>query len=466
MSFLASGFAEVKDLELQKFRQQIRARTGELNWEDSHFSSLAKKLYDSFRAPTAGELVENARALAPYLELVRQDWGLEALKNSVLRLSAQGAPPRTLAVAAKASCRAGRAYVLAVEVAYELWRRHSHDEVVSVVYAQALAATGRWEELDQLALEVQGTLNLSPWAVNEWARILLDSCRFERSKEFGRQLPEGSKSRKLFDLRVGSFDFSQRGSPFPYQTILINLDRETRKWHLAEQLLPYAGYTAERFSAVDGRELPGFALSRLGATPEVLSRHGAGAIATALSHISVWEKFLASGEDHCLVLEDDASPFIHWSFHEKVLAENKNVELLWANERMSHALGEGEIPGSSTSSIKEVLESRPAGFSGIGTDSYLITRKGAEKLLELFDQHGIYGHVDGQMGAYVARASDHTTTSKSYAASLKLRREFPPFKNVHSVCLSIPLIMANDHGSSNTVDISRDKRISLSRLGS
>jgi glycosyl transferase family 25 len=79
------------------------------------------------------------------------------------------------------------------------------------------------------------------------------------------------------------------------KTFLINLDRSPERLELMDARLKALGITYKRIRAVDGRDLPPLAGSRLSATER----------GCLLSHIAVWNTIAAGDEPCALVLEDD-----------------------------------------------------------------------------------------------------------------------------------------------------------------
>ena len=88
----------------------------------------------------------------------------------------------------------------------------------------------------------------------------------------------------------------------------INLDRATTRWGQMQPRLAALGLPVERFAAIDGRADPGLVAAALEAAAfrANMGRPALPAeIGCYLSHLAVWERFLASGRPVALVLEDD-----------------------------------------------------------------------------------------------------------------------------------------------------------------
>ncbi|APT06397.1 hypothetical protein BSP99_02185 [Corynebacterium glutamicum] len=443
------------------FQRKIRARTKAVNWADPQFLREAEALYAFYRRATGQELRRVDHTLVSYLELIRQDWGLQAVESEVKNLLQAGAVPKTLATAAQYSARAGKDLSAAVRMTDLVYQVHRDDPITNLVMGQAHAAVGDWSGLDEVAKTALQAKTITPWSGSRWARLLVDNCRFDVATDYIGYLEDNNLPTSLLNERINSF--ASATESFDVPTYLINLESEPRKLDLSLQLLAWGGYQPERIKAVDGRELPSFAHEILGSSPDVYREQGAGAIATALSHIGIWERFLAGHDSHCLVVEDDAAPYVHWTYHRENIQHVAGYDLVWGNERMSRTLGAEKLPEAGLSTPWEILAGRPSAFRGIGTDCYLISRAGATRLLELFSEHSIRGHIDGQMGAYSIGDQTEKAQNRTQSTTQNLRRSMEVTDGVSSVCFNIPAIFANDHGVSNTLEISRDHRESLGR---
>lgn len=441
------------------FQRKIRAKTKAVNWSDPQFRQEAESLYSFYRRAKGQELRRGDHTLVSYLELVRQDWGLQAVESEVKNLLQAGAVSKTLVTAAQYSARAGKDLSAAVRMTDTVYQTHRENPIVNLVMGQAFAAVGNWAGLDQIAKMALHQKAVTPWSGTRWTRLLVDNCRFDIAGDYLGFLENNSLPTSLFSTRIDSFTSDNESLDIP--TYLINLDSEPRKLDLSLQLLAWGGYHPTRIKAVDGRELPSFAHEGLGSSPDVYREQGAGAIATALSHINIWERFLSGHDSHCLVVEDDAAPFVHWTYHRENLQEVATYDLVWGNERMSRVLGAEALPEAGISTPWEILAGRPSAFRGIGTDCYLVSRTGATQLLELFSEHSIRGHIDGQMGAYSIGDQTEQAKNRTQSTTQNLRKSMKVVNGLSSVCLNVPAIFANDHGVSNTIEISRDHRESL-----
>lgn len=88
-----------------------------------------------------------------------------------------------------------------------------------------------------------------------------------------------------------------------YPIYLVNLDTSTERRARMERLLGGLGMPFELVSAVRGKDLTEAELREFTFHDEM--DLGPGEYGCLLSHVAVWERFLATGEDCCFVLEDD-----------------------------------------------------------------------------------------------------------------------------------------------------------------
>lgn len=97
--------------------------------------------------------------------------------------------------------------------------------------------------------------------------------------------------------------------PQNFLCLVINLDRSPHRLGSIRAQLDAAGIAFERFAAFEGRALSPEQLARVDA-PTYARSHGkeptAGEMGCYLSHLEAMRAFLATGHEHCLILEDDA----------------------------------------------------------------------------------------------------------------------------------------------------------------
>lgn len=442
---------------IRKLSERISVYSKEINSKDSVFVSVAEALYGFYRSANSTDINRKLETLLPYLKLVHQDWGLNAVEVEIMRLASAGVNLGSLAINSQAIARRENRFDVGTGWNEQLLAYSEDNPSVRLALAGAYASVGAWEKLDSLATETLNKRWFTDWTLSRWSSLLVNNLRVVSARRFLSEIADDNPQKELLDLRLSSFESGE--SKCEFDTRIINLDSEPRKLQLTKYLTARGGYSGERLNAVDGRNLPTFALYALGETKEVYERNGAGAIATALSHMKAWEQLLESSDEHCLVLEDDSVPFTHWEYHrgtvESVLP---TTEILWVNQRLSRVIGADEIPVQAVTDPTTVLLNRPRNISGTGTDGYIVSRKGAEKLLDAFSKDCICGHVDGQMMAYsVERNFEAQSENRTYNIVKQLSNRLRG-SSLAAQCLSVPMIFANDHGVSNTVSVTQQQR--------
>jgi len=142
-----------------------------------------------------------------------------------------------------------------------------------------------------------------------------------------------------------------------------------------------------RFSAVDGTRIPILNNpqisnnTKFNITFNTRRSHGEintpGAIGCSLSHYAIWKKFLETPKaPYCLVLEDDAGiPDDFFSSFSKASEDLKEIEEfdVWS---IGHRLID--------KNLTKISESFSSPVYFWGTSCYLISRRGAQKLMEGF----------------------------------------------------------------------------------
>jgi GR25 family glycosyltransferase involved in LPS biosynthesis/glycosyltransferase involved in cell wall biosynthesis len=179
---------------------------------------------------------------------------------------------------------------------------------------------------------------------------------------------------------------------------VVNLDRRPDRWASFRATVrdaAGAGFLARcrRFAAVDGRKLFD--------TPEIRElfrgndfRFRRGMVGCALSHISIWRSLAERGEDELeLVLEDDVQPVA--GFDRKlatVLSEVRDRRDDFDIALLGY-FQNGTGPESRSADAIELQPMRWARYMG-GTFAYLLSGRGARKLVELVERDGVQNGID------------------------------------------------------------------------
>jgi hypothetical protein len=172
------------------------------------------------------------------------------------------------------------------------------------------------------------------------------------------------------------------------QAFVINLDRRPDRWTtFLNQPVLKEFKSLERFSAVDGKNLPILSDSRISLhTKENIKENyrrshyeinTPGAIGASFSHITLWKKFLESDSKYLVVFEDDT---IVDSVSLEII--DKLIPILPESGWDMWVLGTHKWGLDGVPVIKGHTKGWWYVHSFTGAHAYVLTRKGAEILLE------------------------------------------------------------------------------------
>jgi GR25 family glycosyltransferase involved in LPS biosynthesis len=183
-------------------------------------------------------------------------------------------------------------------------------------------------------------------------------------------------------------------NPLDYNIYLINLDRDETR--LARSLKQINCPTVNRIPGVKGSYLPDWALNIL---TNGIGAQLKGTCGCFLSHVSAWEEFLKQDRvDVALILEDDACVLYGLPNLISDLKFPNDFDICFANERMQAM--ENDFSGFKLLKIEDVVKTKPDDWSSAGTDAYFISRKGANRLLQMISVDGIAGDIDWRLIFY------------------------------------------------------------------
>ncbi len=218
--------------------------------------------------------------------------------------------------------------------------------------------------------------------------------------EYSRRLPaiKRSKEKLLNSLQLApTISRIIRGHNLLNQTPihLINLDRRADRLDEFMQRVSLASgdrlaSRIERFSAIDGQDLE--------MTPEIMHMFRGSDLplrrsqtACALSHLSLWIELISSEHDRYIIFEDDA--FFADNFNSRLgvllgqLDDESAIDVAFLG---LHYHDDSQRPQSSVQTFRELQIDQLMG----GTFGYLITRSGAQKLLNIAQVEGIPYGID------------------------------------------------------------------------
>ncbi len=129
----------------------------------------------------------------------------------------------------------------------------------------------------------------------------------------------------------------------------------------------------------------------------------AGTLGTFMAHVLAWET-IAAGEGAAVVVEDDVRPAGLQRLPN--IALPADCELLFINARMADAHGErGDLAAVPAATILPHRLPLGAARAAPGGDGYLLSPRGAKKLLRAVATDGFEGHVDWRLLRYgISRA--------------------------------------------------------------
>ncbi len=225
------------------------------------------------------------------------------------------------------------------------------------------------------------------------------------------------------------------------QAICINLDRDSHRIRGARASYAELGCAIDRHSGVFGASVPEVLYKRI-----FRWNCATNAVGCCLSHVGVWEKIAKGAADHVLVLEDDGLPMYDFDLAEVSSIIPADYDYCFVNDRANpdwyrHTpLQQRFLP------LAESLKCLPPETRAPGADGYILSRRGAAKLLEIVDTHGLLFSLDWFLMALAApdeAAGSETHVSRIFA---KIRKPLPADLRTTAYVASIPLVSHQPQG--------------------
>jgi GR25 family glycosyltransferase involved in LPS biosynthesis len=194
----------------------------------------------------------------------------------------------------------------------------------------------------------------------------------------------------------------------PLPVCVINLPEDHERLStIAAKVGQIPGLELVRIPAVRGSDLPDLVCHFL--TGNAWSHHYKGTLGVFCSHVKCWEYISKSEFPYGLVLEDDAI-LDNLSLLEDFTFPS-DIDIVFCNDRTAYApltRDEGVVAPSSYGllEIDPVLGFVAGHKHAVGGDGYLVSRKGAEKLLKFVSEDGLFTHVDLRLLAYCLNPGD------------------------------------------------------------
>jgi GR25 family glycosyltransferase involved in LPS biosynthesis len=185
-----------------------------------------------------------------------------------------------------------------------------------------------------------------------------------------------------------------------YPIYCINLDKRPDRYKFFMNQPGARELKIERFPAVDGSKLdivnnPNISnATKYNILNKTRRSHGEidtiGAIGCSMSHYTVWKKFLESKEPYCLVLEDDAQVKVGLAKY-ILAASSSKMEGGFDVWCLAYKLHDNK----KTVAVPAADSAWKSPVSFWGTSAYIVSRRGAERLIEGF--FPIECHLDRYM---------------------------------------------------------------------
>jgi GR25 family glycosyltransferase involved in LPS biosynthesis len=214
----------------------------------------------------------------------------------------------------------------------------------------------------------------------------LTSERFDQTRSNAYILNDekqfGDKEHRSLDLNI--------------KTYIINLDRRKDRWEKFQTYKEVKCLDYKRFPAIDGTTLePTESLQRIFDGNDYNMREGM--VGCAMSHIKLYIELVNSEYDAFCIMEDDLE-FVP-NFREKFQYLYKNLPQSWDMCYLGHHMWKkyktDEYYDKTCLPISEKWDTCTSlKYSMGGTGGYIISKKGAEKLLEFINLTGMTNGID------------------------------------------------------------------------
>lgn len=185
--------------------------------------------------------------------------------------------------------------------------------------------------------------------------------------------------------------------PFKLKTFVVNLDRRPDRWEEFEKNDNVKFLNYERFSAVDGSKLkPTVQLQQIFEHNDYNMREGM--VGCALSHIKLCVQLMNDAADVYLILEDDIDYVPEFEIKLKYCC-SELIKTNWDMFYLGHHIWQNFIDNEVFSKtlcpkVEQFSRSESLKRSMGGTIGYMITKRGAGKLLDFINITGMTNGID------------------------------------------------------------------------
>jgi len=202
----------------------------------------------------------------------------------------------------------------------------------------------------------------------------------------------------LMYQRVGAWFTTQKPHGDAYAIAVVNLDRNTERRAWTERLFGHGAAPLHRISAVEGSRLPLPAVQRLLGAPADLAMRGT--LGCFLSHAAAWESLALRSLGHLLVIEDDVIPLLPLPVRLGPLGLPLDYDICFVNDRLEPRLDPNAADTLSLHQLADAMLGFLPDDNAPGGDGYIISARGAAKLLAWVAQDGFTGDLDWRLLAY------------------------------------------------------------------
>ncbi len=254
----------------------------------------------------------------------------------------------------------------------------------------------------------------------------------------------------LMHQRLDAWYAAQPAHGDAYGIAVINLDRNTERRAWIERLFGHGPAPLFRIPGVEGSRLALPAVQRLLNAPNDPARRGT--LGCFLSHAAAWESLAVNGLAHMLVIEDDVIPLHALPPRLGPLGLPPDYDICFVNDRLEPRLDTTATDAPSLHRLADAMLGFPPDDNAPGGDGYIISAKGAAKLLAWVAQDGFTGDVDWRLLAYgMDPAAIAALPSHAFAWQTldQLRHNVPRGDRLHAYVLHPALI--------RTVGVSSDR---------
>jgi hypothetical protein len=189
----------------------------------------------------------------------------------------------------------------------------------------------------------------------------------------------------------------QHAAPGDLGVYAINLDENVDRWDRISSLV--RPRSLRRIAGVPGRCLADGIMVRFG--PQV-SPQFKGTLGCFLAHFAAWETHLKSVEPYALILEDDCLPLIDIPESSAALMLPEDFDICFLTSGVGKVDKEEQEQG--VLPVYRPVEMTISRLAPVliapGAYGYVLSRRGAERLIARVNEDGFFGDVDWRMISY------------------------------------------------------------------